>query len=843
MTPESKKPTADHHANESGTHEAESGAQEALGVPSYAYLSRLVTERAHEGHLIAAFEDFNAEIRLLRYVEKKGAAAIESLQAQLAVAHRELAAAQEEAAYAAVAKRESAAAHQEAAAARQDAIAARQDAVSAWREAAAAQGRTAAAEATIAELETLQALYRSTSWRVTRPMRGIMRLLRRRSEARARGVAVTFTALWQKAKTRGVGGVAKAVYKEGTRVVRRLTKNSYLRQTTGFIHVGVNLGCGAGVASFYYKRYEAATRLIQERYLPASSGPRPVPLHVLLGSEAIVRRRLSSVLRRRDISPSSVTPRYSIVTPYFAHAAEFRFCAESIAALFAADGNYKSDSRIEWIVVNDDPDCSKESLWAVIPASLAVHTRILSDDRHHGIAESLNRGIRAAKHEWIALIDCDDMIEPHALRVLDREITGSPNCRYFSSCIIDIDENGRELRRRRHEHPPEALFEAGMVMGHLKVFRRELFEELGGFNTRFTGVQDYDFALRAAASEKLHQIPDHLYRYRWHSSTQSSARAARQEQLAEATRASFLRKLLVGEPLAPLISDPLPEHIRGFCVIRTQGARMELLEAAIASVQSQSIPMTACVAVHGPATTRDFVDQWLRRRDFFDHSAPPIVVAACAPGRRRGYPCNIALDELYARPYDFDVFCFLDDDDHFLPNFTSTLLNQMRLSQADMAFGLTNALPTTGEPVVQHSLRPAAALFHHNFMPINSYLCRTPALLAAKVRFDEKLDYLEDWDFLVQLMAAGIKAVPAFATVSEYRLVGDGNVLERRDPEHYMHCHATVRERGARAVSVFSKSRFWNDVLDFPSDRTLPFSSEVIDRLKAALDLFAQKSQ
>ena len=53
---------------------------------------------------------------------------------------------------------------------------------------------------------------------------------------------MTFTALWQKAKARGAGGVVGAAYKEGARVVRRLTKNSYLRQTSGLIHVGANLG-------------------------------------------------------------------------------------------------------------------------------------------------------------------------------------------------------------------------------------------------------------------------------------------------------------------------------------------------------------------------------------------------------------------------------------------------------------------------------------------------------------------------------------------------------------------------------------------------------------------------
>ncbi len=53
---------------------------------------------------------------------------------------------------------------------------------------------------------------------------------------------MAITALWNKAKVRGVRGIARAAYKEGTRIVRRLTKHSYLRQTTGLIHVGANLG-------------------------------------------------------------------------------------------------------------------------------------------------------------------------------------------------------------------------------------------------------------------------------------------------------------------------------------------------------------------------------------------------------------------------------------------------------------------------------------------------------------------------------------------------------------------------------------------------------------------------
>jgi FkbM family methyltransferase len=53
---------------------------------------------------------------------------------------------------------------------------------------------------------------------------------------------VTRGTLWEKAKARGVTGIARATYRESERIIRRLTKHSYLRQTIGLVHVGANLG-------------------------------------------------------------------------------------------------------------------------------------------------------------------------------------------------------------------------------------------------------------------------------------------------------------------------------------------------------------------------------------------------------------------------------------------------------------------------------------------------------------------------------------------------------------------------------------------------------------------------
>lgn len=580
---------------------------------------------------------------------------------------------------------------------------------------------------------------------------------------------------------------------------------------------------------------DAGTAEILRRFLINSLAPQPLPLHMQLGSGALVRARIS----RASSGPAAeggAEPRFTIVTPYFDHLGFFGRCADSVARLMRADLAASGAARIAWIVVNDDPSCPEALLRDLLSPSIRDRVRVLSDGRNRGISGALNLGVAAAEQGWILLLDCDDAIEPNAVRELESHIAADPACRYFSSAIIDIDQYDSVLRRRRHQAGPDALFESGMVMGHLIAFRRDLFDELGGFDERLCGVQDYHFAMRAALREPISQIAAHCYRYRWHPKSVSVSKAIRQANLTDAARADILRRVVGATQRPPICTAPLAAAPRGLCIIRTQGNRMELLTQAVASVRRQAIPFTPCVVVHGDAARRDFVARWLEATGAAVEGPAPIVLEASKPGRRRGYPCNVGLDQLAGGGYD--LLCFLDDDDHLLPNFAPRLVEALRASDADFAFGQTNALPVRGEPFAQHQLMPAVALFHGNFIPINSYVARTEAVLATRARFDETLHYLEDWDFLVQLVAGGARGVPVFETIAEYRIIGDGNTAEKRDQAHYDYCLSEVRARGAASAARLPADLFWSGILDFPADRRSAFALHEIAHLVAARDLF-----
>lgn len=590
--------------------------------------------------------------------------------------------------------------------------------------------------------------------------------------------------------------------------------------------------------------YDCQTREISERFLPFAKDERSFLLE--LCSADFVRARLEAAPVGNVVLPDSEIG-FSVLTPYFAHKSFFVECAKSVAAAAV-----RVDRPVEWVVFNDDPTMPDDQLKSLIPEALQRQVRIVSDGQNHGIAVAQNRAAAAASYTWLVLLDCDDLLEPQALEALETAIIEAPGTRYFSSLMIDIDESGAELRRRRREHMPSDLFREGMIMGHMVAVRRDLFDALQGFDPRFSGVQDYHFALRVAQREQIGCLPMHLYRYRWHERTQSVSGAFRQAKLSDAVRSAFLNESLGVERPEPLTTTDLALIPRALCVVRTQGGRMELLENTLASIRAQSLQITPCIVVHGDDDLHDFVKRQLTKQSLPDEAVPAVILKAPNTSRKRGYPCNVALDYLEKNRDTYDLLCFLDDDDHYLPGFADRLVHLMRATEADVAYCATNALPKTGEPVGQHKLLPFTALLAGNFIPFNSFLVRTEAVFAARARFNETLHYLEDYDFLVQLLLAGVRAEPLHETLSEYRLLGDGNSTIKQDVACYQECEEQVRLRIAGAAlskpasatirsSALTEEAFIADVMAFPfKTDTGQWGDQEFTHLKAAYDVLKQ---
>jgi glycosyltransferase involved in cell wall biosynthesis len=242
---------------------------------------------------------------------------------------------------------------------------------------------------------------------------------------------------------------------------------------------------------------------------------------------------------------------FSIIIPFYGDLEYLHRCLKSVSA---------SDSRsiletLQVIIVNDDPRVSQHDLEGAIPQFLLPKVLVLQNSENMGICESLNRGVARSHYPWIVHLDCDDLLTFNSLGILAKRIRQFPQARYISSQMIDIDGNGMVLRYRLRRESPCQLLTHGMIAGHLKAIRKDLFQDIGLYRQEYEGCQDYEFALRTSFFEPLLFIPDYLYKYRWHGNTQSVSKAERQVSITRKIIDTYLTATsYLSSEVKPLIS-------------------------------------------------------------------------------------------------------------------------------------------------------------------------------------------------------------------------------------------------------------------------------------------------
>lgn len=133
------------------------------------------------------------------------------------------------------------------------------------------------------------------------------------------------------------------------------------------------------------------------------------------------------------------------------------------------------------------------------------------------ISAASNSALALAHGEFIALLDHDDEIRPHALACVALELDAHPNADLIYSDEDKIDENGH---RYDHYFKPDwnpDLFMVQNYVSHLGVYRTLLVREVGGFRIGYEGSQDWDLAMRVVertAPDRIRHIPKILYHWR-----------------------------------------------------------------------------------------------------------------------------------------------------------------------------------------------------------------------------------------------------------------------------------------------------------------------------------------
>jgi GT2 family glycosyltransferase len=159
--------------------------------------------------------------------------------------------------------------------------------------------------------------------------------------------------------------------------------------------------------------------------------------------------------------------------------------------------------------------------------SLDSRVRLVFREENGHISKASNSALEIASGDFVALLDHDDMLSPHALYFVAQIIEDNSGVQIIYSDEDKIDEQGQRFAPHFKSDWNPDLFYSQNYVCHLGVYRRELIETVGGFRTGVEGSQDQDLLLRCLPHVNHQQIT-HIPRvlYHWRTSEGSTAQSA-----------------------------------------------------------------------------------------------------------------------------------------------------------------------------------------------------------------------------------------------------------------------------------------------------------------------------
>jgi len=182
----------------------------------------------------------------------------------------------------------------------------------------------------------------------------------------------------------------------------------------------------------------------------------------------------------------------SVVIPSYNAA---RFIGAAINSILT-----QSHPPLEVIVVDDGSTDATPEILATLKSSRSIQ---VIRQQNQGPAAARNAGIAAATGELIALMDADDIALPQRLAIQSAALSSEPDLAVVSGGYEWIDEMGQPLSWPYHSwrHYPDLndlrtwLLDCPIVPS-ATMLRRAAWSEVGGFNERLIGPEDWDFWMR-----------------------------------------------------------------------------------------------------------------------------------------------------------------------------------------------------------------------------------------------------------------------------------------------------------------------------------------------------------
>lgn len=204
----------------------------------------------------------------------------------------------------------------------------------------------------------------------------------------------------------------------------------------------------------------------------------------------------------------NVRPTVSVLMPVFNPAQQW---------LEEALSSVMSQIYPHWELCVVDDGSTQAHVRATLERFAAADPRIRVDfaQSNGGIVAASQRALSSATGDYIALLDHDDVLRPHALHAMVAHLQTQPDVELLYSDedkLLSGDAFGDAFFKPGWS--PDLLLSWNYI-GHLVMMRRSLAESAGGFREGFDGSQDHDLLLRASElTPTVAHVADMTYSWR-----------------------------------------------------------------------------------------------------------------------------------------------------------------------------------------------------------------------------------------------------------------------------------------------------------------------------------------
>ena len=210
----------------------------------------------------------------------------------------------------------------------------------------------------------------------------------------------------------------------------------------------------------------------------------------------------------------------------------------------------------EAIVVNDG---SRDATETIIQQLATQDSRIrLFNQTNQGVSAARNKGISNAKFDWLGFLDADDWFSPQYLEKMTTALAADPSLDAVHCGMKRVDPEGQSWPDRyapeERDLFPEFACRCPFLI-HACIFRKQLAETVGKFDTELQTSEDWDFWQRIARTgARFGAVKEVLafYRMRPHSLSRG-----------ESIFADAIRVLNQGHAPDPRVPNPHPRHAAG----------------------------------------------------------------------------------------------------------------------------------------------------------------------------------------------------------------------------------------------------------------------------------------